>query len=1336
MVNLHKSIIVDTMLLLSIAVSAIAAATGGTTIEIPARIMAEPDTLPTSWDECLGLTQSLMCSWLIALSMPAAYSDLKIMRGNDGCPFGDAYKRAQILEFNISSIPDSAVISDIALLLDVTDIYTNNSFDPNLGCSDMLANSTRPSDRGIAERPTNLTDALGGNTGDRDYFSNVPVTSTGLITIHLEDYGKEDFTNQLDDDWFAIGLYIDALTGENDTAWVDLSDLRTDHKIKVTYYNPLNITVRNDFDGGEVVIDDTLRVASPYVADWEEDELHYIATDSVQTPGLGVKYLYRYWSDGGARRHQVHISADTLEYRAYFDTLFQIIIESPYGVFTPVDPDSVWIPPGDWVEICISPETVFVGVDSLERHIFQGWQGIGDGSYTGPDSCHWVQMNEPITEYAVWDTAYWLSLDYAGCGGGTPAQFGEGWLNTDDSVYVMTAESLEVGGAWYFFQYWSDGAGHLRDSTAAHTWFVFPDLPRTIIAHYRVDPELAVFPDSLTIVNPGHYVNIPAILDATIPYPTDSFKLTMHFDESKLIFNSLVNSSVIWSELTATPGTNQVTVFGDAPGSTMEIDPDTIFYFRMQATFGASGFDTLTFDDFQYAFADAMTDTGYVQFIPENIDVTVTTDYGGDSVWIDGTPYPAPFSDTWIGAETHNIGADTLNSLGIGEMARFIGWSDFGARFHDINPISDSTFTALFDTLFYLDVVSDFGTPSGSGWFDRGETPGFSVAPETVTVDLTRDIFTGWIGTGTGSYTGTDNPATCTMQSPITETAQWQRQHWLELEFTGAGTATPTLTGEGWQNESTWVAIEADSFVDEARARYYFAWWSGGTVGDRFRHSTNAFIGGPDTIIAVYADVPFSFAMDIPETTIAPPGDYFELPVMLNIPTSTELGEISFHARFDGNRIGYSGIADGSLIWDYLTGTDLSSGSDGHIYVDASVAGTIPVEPQDTLCVLTFLVESGTSGIDTMIVCDPGSDLLGADPDSGLIIMPGQIEVTLTTAPLLGEVTIDGSPHSAPFTAFWDAYDGHIITVDSVQYPETGTQILYTGWSDTGAREHTVSPVCDTTFTANFDIRYRLDVFSDWGTTGGSGWFVPTTEVPFNVTPDSVHDGDSYYLFQSWTGIGDGSYTGTANPSLATVNEPLTETANWEAHHYVTLNYTGTPAVPTLEGEGWYIEGDTAGIEAPDSVADGPTWYYFLYWDGAGDLLDTYSDSTGAIITEPLYLTAVYGDNPADFLFGPPLQTFSEGDAFCAVPVIFSGDPIDADTVGFTVGFDSALATLDNLLPGSLPLDYYDLTGPADLREITVRSDTVLHIFDGDTLLTMLFYVSATSGTVPLVAET
>jgi hypothetical protein len=96
-----------------------------------------------------------------------------------------------------------------------------------------------------------------------------------------------------------------------------------------------------------------------------------------------------------------------------------------------------------------------------------------------------------------------------------------------------------------------------------------------------------------------------------------------------------------------------------------------------------------------------------------------------------------------------------------------MNWTGGGAIFHIVAPATNKTYTANFRTQYYL--TMSYGTggtvrPS-SGWRNSGAVILISAMPAN------GYSFTNWSGSGTGSYSGTNNPASITMGGPITETA-------------------------------------------------------------------------------------------------------------------------------------------------------------------------------------------------------------------------------------------------------------------------------------------------------------------------------------------------------------------------------------------------------------------------------------------------------------------------------------------------------------------------------------------------------------------------------------
>jgi hypothetical protein len=75
---------------------------------------------------------------------------------------------------------------------------------------------------------------------------------------------------------------------------------------------------------------------------------------------------------------------------------------------------------------------------------------------------------------------------------------------------------------------------------------------------------------------------------------------------------------------------------------------------------------------------------------------------------------------------------------------------------------------------YQVQISSQYSQPSGAGWYMSGSTATFSVQDQSATTSGTTYSLTGWIGTGAGSYTGSETSPSITVNNPIQETANWQ----------------------------------------------------------------------------------------------------------------------------------------------------------------------------------------------------------------------------------------------------------------------------------------------------------------------------------------------------------------------------------------------------------------------------------------------------------------------------------------------------------------------------------------------------------------------------------
>ena len=117
-------------------------------------------------------------------------------------------------------------------------------------------------------------------------------------------------------------------------------------------------------------------------------------------------------------------------------------------------------------------------------------------------------------------------------------------------------------------------------------------------------------------------------------------------------------------------------------------------------------------------------------------------------------------------------------------MSRFIfhTWSDEKEREHLVVLTSDSTFTAEMGREYWLSLHSDHGNPQGAGWYADGSTAEISIEPNVAIVPSeTRIVFDSWSGSGSDSYSGSDNPATLTVTGDHTIGAIFKVQVFLPI---------------------------------------------------------------------------------------------------------------------------------------------------------------------------------------------------------------------------------------------------------------------------------------------------------------------------------------------------------------------------------------------------------------------------------------------------------------------------------------------------------------------------------------------------------------------------
>jgi len=149
------------------------------------------------------------------------------------------------------------------------------------------------------------------------------------------------------------------------------------------------------------------------------------------------------------------------------------------------------------------------------------------------------------------------------------------------------------------------------------------------------------------------------------------------------------------------------------------------------------------------------------------VQVTVQTNPAGLSFSVDNTPYTTTQTFSWVPGSSHTVATTSPQPGATGVRYLWSSWTGGGAISHTVAPTTNKTYTATFSTQYYLTMSHGTGgtvTPA-SGWKGSGTTVSIKATPAS------GYSFTNWTGSGTVSFSGTTNPASITMNGPITETA-------------------------------------------------------------------------------------------------------------------------------------------------------------------------------------------------------------------------------------------------------------------------------------------------------------------------------------------------------------------------------------------------------------------------------------------------------------------------------------------------------------------------------------------------------------------------------------
>jgi hypothetical protein len=670
------------------------------------------------------------------------------------------------------------------------------------------------------------------------------------------------------------------------------------------------------------------------------------APELVPGPSDGIQYRFHYWDvDGesqgvGNSTIQVHMNMNHTATAHFITQYYLNMTSSPPGVTIPAG--AGWYDAGTNASI-FAPE--FVGITpGASRYRFDGWttadmNEIANASSTSTT----VLMDKPKTVTANYVVQYNVTFSQSGVGTDFPGtiviidgtEYGLGdpvsfWWD-EGSVHNFAFQSplLVTPNAKQYVWNSTDGLSTLQSGSITVT------TSGNVIGYYKTQYYLTVISPYGTPSGSGWYYN------SSTAYARLDVGMVDHGNGTRRVF-------VQWSGDAS--GTNYAAsdpITMDAPKTALA-EWKTQYYVTVISPYGIPGgegwydnssiiyvwLDTGVIDHgngtrrvFSHWSGDG-SGTDYSQSDPIHVDSpkTIIAVWKTQFYLTVTSPYATPGGQGWYDENSvayATLDTDTVDH-GNGTRRVFTNWTGdaSGTNYAQSDPIlmdGPKTAIAQWKTQYQLTMSTNHGTTSpsvGQHWYDEGSVVSISATAPSA-IDGERYVWLGWNGTGTISYTGMDNPASVTMNSPITQTATWGHEYRLTMA-TNYGTTTPPV-GDHWYEAGSIVEISATPPSVIEGERYLWNGWIGTGNGSYSTLDNPAFItmNGPITQTASWTH---QFLLTIKTSGI--PSAYPTKVYLDGLQVGTASDALQYTKWFD------SGTSTGTIGVD-----DMVSGATGTRYV-------------------------------------------------------------------------------------------------------------------------------------------------------------------------------------------------------------------------------------------------------------------------------------------------------------------------------------------------------------------------------------------------------------------
>ena len=983
-----------------------------------------------------------------------------------------------------------------------------------------------------------------------------------------------------------------------------------DKGITAHFKKIVQVTITTNPNGRNFLVDG-ISYTAPRTFLWSPGEAHMLSTNSPQSGGEGVRYVFASWSDGGQQTHSYAVPESDQTVTASYKTQYRLTIQSEYGNPTGED----WYDAGDDATFGVLSQQS--GGESI-RHLFLRWEGSGSGSYSGTDTSYIVTMNNPITEVASWKTQYYLSTSENPVDGGdiTPAPPG-GWYDRS-AVVQMSASAASQ----YQFAGWS---GDLSGTT--NPTLITMSGPKRVTANFgkeaRVtvgtDPEGLVFTVDATnydrfhtftwIENSSHTLSVDSIQEngSGMRYRLDSWTdggLKIHIHTVSGSLDTIIAHFQLQHKLTI------VSLHGEPEGDGW-YDEGATAEFAVRSV-DVQGSTRYLFKGWSGDHTGADSLGSIVMNNPKNIAANWNTEHRLTVTSLYGNPQ----GEGWYVQGATASFSVTPQDLREKSRSIFSHWTgDYTGLEPSGSVIMEAPkeVTANWLTQHYLTVTTSHDVASGSGWYDEGSNATFWISASMISQGGgSRYVFNSWSGSGNGSYTGADISHTVTMTNPIDEVAGWKLQYRLTVNSEHG-----SPIGAGWYDEGSKAMFRVTTPESGGEGiQYVLTQWMGEGEGS---------YNGSDDSVAITINNP------IAETASWKTQYYLSVHSDYGAPEGEGWYDAGTSAAFrvhgmemDGDRVrtiftGWTGSGSGFYSGSDTSHTVIMNGPISQVsswktqyYLrtaeNPDAGGDMIPAPLGGWFDDGFSVDVHSTIHEGYMWGGWSGDLWG-DTNPTTIRMDSpkevtanylkEVQVTVSTVPLGLNFTVDGIEYDSLHTFKWLENSVHVFSVESAQNDGMGIRQLFSDWSDGGAIIHDYSvPHHDESVIAHFKTQYRLSVNSLHGNSSGDGWYDSGADAIFGISSRVVDGSDGeLFVFRRWAGVANGAYTGSDSASEVVMLNPITETALWDTLYSLraTVHPDTGGTLLRIPDKDWYVKEDTVLLIAS---ARSDSSFRFEGWSG------------------------------------------------------------------------------------------------------------------------------------------